>query len=476
MKNPYLLIITATLYLVLTGGMSLAKVSDADRIFKENSKAVVVVTAYDEKGNAIMRGSGFVVRRDGAVVTNYHVIGMARDIKVTVEDEILDVEGLIFADKKYDLVILKVKAKNLPVVKLGIVEKANIGKRVYVISSPEGLENIISDGLLNGVRKIDGIKEVLQTTALASHGSSGGPVFNRDGEVIGVITFSTISGSLAVPVQFIKDKISSKRVTAIKESGLEDYINTALYWSCLGGSYLSSGRYEEAIEPYKKAIKINPDSTRVYSNLGYVYNNLGMHREAIEACKQAIEIYPDNAEAHVNLGVTYSSLLGMYKEAIKSYKQAIKVNPYYAEAHYNLGLAYGSLGTHREAIEAYKQAISVNPDYAQAHVDLGLAYANLGKYGETIEALKHAIRIKPDFTEAHYNLGVVYGSFLGMYKEAIKSYKEAIRIKPDFAMAHFGLGITYNSLNDRGSALKQYKILKILDPEKANVLFNLIYK
>ncbi|MBT4732727.1 TIGR03067 domain-containing protein, partial [Candidatus Woesearchaeota archaeon] len=105
-----------------------ASFTDTDRIFKESSKAVVVVTAYDEKGNPVNRGSGFIVRADGAVVTNYHVIGMASDIKVTAGDKVLDVEGLIFSDEKNDLVILKAKARNMPVVKLGVVGKANIGE------------------------------------------------------------------------------------------------------------------------------------------------------------------------------------------------------------------------------------------------------------------------------------------------------------------------------------------------------------
>jgi len=124
--------------------------ADADRIFKLNSKAVMMVTAYDEKGNEIGRGSGFIVRRDGAVVTNYHVIGMASDIKVKAGNKVLDVEGLIFTDKKNDLAILKAKAKNMPVVKLGVIGKANIGEHVYVIGYPLGLEKAYpsSDGII----------------------------------------------------------------------------------------------------------------------------------------------------------------------------------------------------------------------------------------------------------------------------------------------------------------------------------------
>jgi tetratricopeptide (TPR) repeat protein len=80
-----------------------------------------------------------------------------------------------------------------------------------------------------------------------------------------------------------------------------------------------------------------------------------------------------------------------------------------------------------------------------------------------------------DYVKSHFNLGVVYNKS-GMYKEAIESYKQAIRIEPDEVKAHLNLGLVYFILNDRGSALEQYKILKSLDSELANKLFNSIYE
>ena len=103
-------IITITFFLI-------SCVSDANRIFKENSKAVVVIMTYDNRGNPFMQGSGFIVREDGAIVTNYHVIAKAKDIKVKVGGKVLKVEGLLHLDKENDIVILKAKAKKLPIVK-----------------------------------------------------------------------------------------------------------------------------------------------------------------------------------------------------------------------------------------------------------------------------------------------------------------------------------------------------------------------
>jgi Tfp pilus assembly protein PilF len=417
--------------------------ADADRIFKLNSKAVVMVIKYDEKGNEIGSGSGFIVRRDGAVVTNYHVIGMAKDIKVKAGDKVFDVEGLIYTDKENDLAILKARAKDLPVVKLGVIGEANIGEHVYVIGNPSGLENTISVGLLRGIRKIDEKREILRTTTPVSPGSSGSPVFNRNGEVIGVATMSSISetrnSSVAISVKLIKDRISSKNITAIKESGLEDYINTAMYWNNLGCTYFKSGKYEEAIKSFK----------------------------------QAIEIDPDFAEVHYNLGLAYFES-GKYEEAIDAYKHAIRIDPDAADAHYNLGTDYGKSGMYKEAIESFKQAVRIDPDYASAHHNLGVAYRKTGRNEEEVESYKQAIRIDPDLAIAHYNLGVAYGN-LGKYKKAKESFKQAIRIDPDYKSAHYNLGITYLQINDRGSAIEQYKILKKLDTEMANELFNHIY-
>ena len=76
---------------------------------------------------------------------------------------------------------------------------------------------------------------------------------------------------------------------------------------------------------------------------------------------------------------------------------------------------------------------------------------------------------------AHFGLCSAYFN-LGMYKEAIESGKQSIRIDPDVALVHYGLGLAYLGLNNKSSALDQYEILKKLDTELANGLFNLIYE
>ena len=132
-------------------------------------------------------------------------------------------------------------------------------------------------------------------------------------------------------------------------------------------------------------------------------------------------------------------------------------------------------GTPAERIRACKQTLRRNPDDAVAHFNLGLAYGTLDRHKETLRAYKQAIRIDPENSGAYNNLGVTCGK-LGRHTEAIGAYKEAIRIKPDHAKAHFNLGLAYLVVDDKGSALEQYKIVKELDKEKGDRLFNNIYK
>ncbi len=239
-------------------------------------------------------------------------------------------------------------------------------------------------------------------------------------------------------------------------------------------AYHEKGLYDEAIEAYKEATKFNPDDAEAHRNLGLVYARKGLYDEAIEEFKETIRIKPDHAEAHSDLGVAYD-MQGLRNEAIKGYIKAIKIKPDYARAHLNLGSAYLDKGLYDQAIEECKEAIRINPDYAGAHLNLGRTYTKKGLYDQAIEEYKEAIRIQPDFVHAHFDLGVIYVD-KGLYDEAIEEFKKTIRIKPDYADAHLNLGLVYFGLGRRGEALDEYKILKELDKELANKLFNLIYK
>ena len=332
--------------------------ADAEKIFRENSKAVLVVIAYDNNGNPISQGSGFVVRGDGAIVTNYHVISDAVDIKIKTGDKIFNVKGLLHIDKENDVVMLKADAKGLLSVKIGDISKENIGEKVYVISSPQEFENTISDGILSGIREIATGRKIFQITAPVSEGSSGGPVFNEHGEVIGIATFIVKEAqnlNFAMPANLIQDKISSNKVIALKDAGIIDYKKTAEYWFNLGYSYAEAGLYDDAIEAYTAAIALNPNLAEAYSNRGNACSKKGQYDRAIEDYTKAIQLDPNDVKAYNNRGNAYAKK-GQYDREIEDYNKAIALDLNYTKAYINRGIAYYMKGNMGRAASDFQKA------------------------------------------------------------------------------------------------------------------------
>ena len=157
-------------------------------------------------------GSGFIVSADGYVVTNFHVVKDSAFINVKMIERnkyFTDVE-LIKVNPARDIALLKIdNISGLPCVVLGDSNTVNVGERVIAIGNPEGLENTISDGLVSGIRDLKEVK-LIQTSVPITHGSSGGPLLNMRGEVIGVVTagFGKEGNiNFAIPINYVKEEL-----------------------------------------------------------------------------------------------------------------------------------------------------------------------------------------------------------------------------------------------------------------------------
>ena len=147
----------------------------------------------EQKRHGTSLGSGFVVDGDGYIVTNNHVIQGAEDITVIFRDDTQLKAKLIGSDSRADLALLKVEPPNkkpLPAVKFGDSDKSRVGDWVIAIGNPFGLGHSVTAGIISarGRSLNDALDDYLQTDAAINKGNSGGPLFNSDGEVIGVNT------------------------------------------------------------------------------------------------------------------------------------------------------------------------------------------------------------------------------------------------------------------------------------------------
>jgi S1-C subfamily serine protease len=181
---------------------------DIPAIAKSADGAIVtIVMANGDK--PIAQGTGFLVRADGVIVTNYHVIENGDVAAVKFPDgSTYPVDGLLAGDKVRDLAVIKIHGRAFRTLTLGNSDRVRVGEQVVAIGNPLSLESTVSNGIISGVRtsKAQGGK-FLQTTAPISPGSSGGPLFNMLGEVVGINTMYLEGGenlNFAIPVNDAK--------------------------------------------------------------------------------------------------------------------------------------------------------------------------------------------------------------------------------------------------------------------------------
>ena len=161
-------------------------------------------------------GTGFVVGKDGRIATNLHVIVGSDDVKVRMSDGTkFKVQRVVAIDPQRDLAIIGIDAVDLPIALLGNSDEVAAGDKVIAIGNPLGvLDYTISDGLISSVRQLGEGITVLQISAPISQGSSGGPLFNPYGEVIGVATLISAEGqnlNFGVPSNYVRQLLASKQ-------------------------------------------------------------------------------------------------------------------------------------------------------------------------------------------------------------------------------------------------------------------------
>jgi Trypsin-like peptidase domain len=185
--------------------------SSTKAIVRANLPAVVTIVLTNEAGEIVGSGSGFVVNPNGLIVTNYHVIEEANAAKVHLQSgDSYRVEGVVEVDPDRDFALIKIPAVDLPVVRLGNSNNVEVGEKVVAIGSPQGLTGTVSEGVLSQMRPM-GEYKMIQHTAAISPGSSGGPLLNEAGEVIGVNTLQRTEGqnlNFALPVNYVRGALS----------------------------------------------------------------------------------------------------------------------------------------------------------------------------------------------------------------------------------------------------------------------------
>jgi S1-C subfamily serine protease len=182
---------------------SVACAQSARAIADTTFPSVVLLTMEDSKGRPISTASGFFIQED-LVVTNFHAVreGVTGHVKLVGSRGAYVIAGVASMDQGKDLAILRITGVKAPSLRLGSDRDARVGDRIYAAGNPMGLEGTFSDGIISAIRNT-GSRRLLQITAPISPGSSGGPVLNEGGLVIGIAFGAFTKGqnlNFAIPV------------------------------------------------------------------------------------------------------------------------------------------------------------------------------------------------------------------------------------------------------------------------------------
>jgi S1-C subfamily serine protease len=183
-------------------------------VYRKNIGAVVNITSrvmtFDFFYGLVPQegqGSGFVIDKEGHILTNYHVIADARDVWVTLHNRKKYKATIVGTDRAHDLAVVQIKATDLQPMTLGDSTNLQVGQKVYAIGNPFGLSGTLTRGIVSSIRQVqepDGmvIEEAIQTDAAINPGNSGGPLLNWHGEVIGINTMIASSVGQSAGIGF----------------------------------------------------------------------------------------------------------------------------------------------------------------------------------------------------------------------------------------------------------------------------------
>jgi serine protease Do len=238
-------------------------------------------------------GSGFIISKDGYIVTNHHVIKGADQIKVILHDKTEHDAEIVGTDPMTDLALIKVDAKDLQPLKFGKSSDADIGSWVVAIGSPFGLSQTVTAGIISAKGRIIGsgpYDDFIQTDASINPGNSGGPLLNLDGEVIGINTAIVRSG------QGIGFAIPSDLATGI----IDQLIDT---------QQVSRGWMGVAIQD------VTPELAEYYGidreggvYVAKVYENNPAHEAGIQTGDIIVEVNGEKIETSRDLTMTIANL------------------------------------------------------------------------------------------------------------------------------------------------------------------------
>ncbi|HEY5997536.1 MAG TPA: tetratricopeptide repeat protein [Candidatus Deferrimicrobiaceae bacterium] len=478
--------------------------------------ATATVRSVGAQGQLLQQGCGFFVDSRGDFVTNRHLLqgGVRASVRTTDGTE-YEVLSVVSEHRDGDLVRVRTALSGTaPRAVRFSADLPQVGDRVMVVGGPDDRLPGVTGGMVSGVRDVPLMGPIIQVTAFISAATSGCPVVNQRGEVVGVSQSHTHRGNqygFAVPAVKLfpyanaalppppvplaewvergtdrwlgtEEFVYSKALRCLWAEDFEEALprfdevtalapDNADAWFFAGYCSDALGRFADALSRYGRAIAIRPRFHQAMRASGETHAQMRNYREAADVFRKLAVMRPEDSDVLYLLGEACAHL-ERWMDAMTAYRKAVRLRPDFAMAWYNLGEACSHLDLVREEAEAFRRVTLLAPEMAVAQNNLGYAYYRMGKYREAVAAYNEAIRIAPDFAVAYDNLGFAWYK-LNRLEEAIRAFREAIRIMPDFSEAHNNLGAVLLESRRYREAAASYRQAIRIRPDYADAYVNL---
>jgi tetratricopeptide (TPR) repeat protein len=449
---------------------------------------VFVVEVLDSGASVVALGSGVVVQLPAAskgdsksldglaegtlqqanstlIVTNTHVIDPGVSVRVRQGGNTWPAE-IEHINLHADLCRLRVNGLKARPVELRSANTLAVGERVYSIGAPEGLELTLSDGLISGLRELDG-ERVIQTTAAISHGSSGGGLFDSQGMLVGITTFMFGGGqslNFALPVDTISEPATPRDLLlSIEHShgGLSYSDAVQTFGKAEVDHNLADVRLLE------QALMKSPEDAHAHEILGDRILNLDPHR-AIRELNEALRLDARDAKnIHFDLGVALRSVGDPYG-AVRELRRSVELDPANAVAHSTLMTALMDDDAQPRLVLEEAEVVSrLSPKWAISFFPVAKWMVKNGDKDSGMQICGEMLKGVERKAFGHYCLGIV--QWLGdppNRDQSVAEFRQAALLGED-GIFHHTFAIVLELTGQYREALQEYKHASELDPNNS---------
>jgi tetratricopeptide (TPR) repeat protein len=408
--------------------------------FEVNKAAIAILAVKDKEGEIAASGTGFIVKPDGVLVTNYHVLIDAASIDAVFPDgTVANVKEVVYVDRTKDFAILKLSSGLFSTLELGDSDSLKdfnyvsalgyLTDEVSTSLKPKGKLRQ-NHGMILGVHpQANPNFKMIYSTASLGPGFSGGPLIDENNRVVGIASAEGRALNLALPINEIKAFLNEKNTISLTEFLKRDGIFPQSFYYRGNFALYGQGEVDKAVELFNKTLTQLPDFILARYDLAVAYRNQGS-----------------------------------VDQAISEYEKALQINPNFPEALSNLGGQYFRVGKIDKAIDTLKRAVKSFPNFIQANSNLGAVLNKNKKYEEAIPYLKKTVQLDPEFGMAHYNLGNAYFGVKEL-KKARASLEKASNLGIEFVSLHWKLYEIHKEFGDIERSRKELNIILEIDPE-----------